>query len=121
MSNPSKAKGTAWESAIVDYLRIFNPHVERRTLNGNHDRGDITGIPGVVIEAKNAKTITLAAWVDEANIEGLNDNAPVAVVWVKRRGRTSPMDGYVVMDGTQFVRLLEEAGYLPDTSREKRA
>ena len=63
MANPSKAKGTAWETAVVDYLRANgHPHAERRALSGNTDRGDIAGVPGVVIECKNAKTMALAAW-----------------------------------------------------------
>ncbi|MGH3502972.1 MAG: hypothetical protein ACRDQA_19075, partial [Nocardioidaceae bacterium] len=84
MSNPSRRKGTAWESAIVDYLRTQGwPYSERRALNGCNDRGDIAGIPGVVIEAKNAKTVTLGAWLDEAAIERTNDGADIGVVWVK--------------------------------------
>ena len=113
--NASKRKGTAWEAAIVDHLRECGwPHVERRALNGSVDRGDIAGIPGVVIEAKNEKTITLAAYLDEANTERRNDHANIGVAWFKRRGRTSPADGYVLMDGAQFTALLREAGYHPE-------
>jgi len=47
----ARAKGTAWETAIVGYLRGRGaPHAERRALNGSNDRGDIAGIPGLVIE-----------------------------------------------------------------------
>jgi hypothetical protein len=110
--NRNKAAGTRWESAVVDYLRGYGwPYVERRALNGSADRGDIAGIPGVVIEAKNAKTISLAAWVDEARVERFNDGADVGAVWVKRRGQASAAKGYVVMEGWQFVQLLKEAGY----------
>ena len=66
------------------------PHAERRALNGNQDRGDIAGVPGCVIEAKNAKTINLAGWLDEANLERDNDRADLGVVWFKRRGKVSP-------------------------------
>jgi hypothetical protein len=117
----SKAKGTRWETAIVEYLREVAPHVERRALNGAHDKGDITGIPGVVIEAKNQERHSLAEWVDEAVAEGDNANADVAVAWIHRRGKASPADGYVVMTGTQFVSLLLDAGYLdrrPDLTEE---
>ncbi len=117
MVNRSKAKGTSWESAIVDYLRSAGwPHVERRTLNGAADRGDIAGIPGIVIEAKSVKTITLGAFVDEAGKERGNDRAAYGVVWLKRRGKSSPEHAYVVMDGEQFVRLLKEAGYHPESA-----
>lgn len=109
----SKAKGTAWESAIVAYLREHGaPHAERRTLTGAKDKGDISGIPGLVIEAKNAARADWATWVDEATKEATNV-APgtLGVVWAKRRGRTSPADGYVMLTGAQLVTLLAEAGY----------
>lgn len=111
MVNKSKAKGTAWESRIVDYLRPYWPHVERRTLGGNKDRGDIAGLAGVVVEAKDCRTITLGAWLDEAEVEKHNDHADVGVVWAKRRGKTDPGAGFVVMTGQQFVELLTAAGY----------
>jgi hypothetical protein len=119
----SKQKGTSWETAVVRYLQRFSQTVERRALHGGRDLGDVTGIPGVVIEAKNEKAITLAAYVDEAIAEGDNANADVAVAWIHRRGKSSPADGYVVMNGTQFVSLLIDAGYLPrtDTSQENSA
>jgi hypothetical protein len=90
------------------------PFVERRTLTGNKDRGDIAGIPGVVIEAKATKTALLAQYVDEAVVEAEHDNARIGVVWMKRVGYTSPGDGYVVMDGITFTRLLIDGGYIPD-------
>jgi hypothetical protein len=111
MVNKSKSKGTAWESKIVDYLKPFWPYVERRTLSGAKDRGDVAGIPGVVIEAKDCRTITLGAWLDEAEVEKVNDRAEVGVVWAKRRGKTDPGCGFVVMSGRQFVELLTAAGY----------
>lgn len=49
MTNPSKARGTAAETAVVRYLRRWWPNVERRALAGNADKGDLTGIPGVTI------------------------------------------------------------------------
>ncbi|WP_329013135.1 hypothetical protein OG271_03860 [Micromonospora rifamycinica] len=110
----SKRKGTAWESAIVAYL-IANgvPRAERRTLAGAKDRGDIAGIPGVVIEAKSATRIDLAGWLDETEAERRNDLASVGAAWIKRRGKASPGQGYVVMTGERFLRLLADAGYVP--------
>ncbi len=108
----SRAKGTAWESAIVTYLRDQGwPHAERRALQGSRDRGDIAGLPGVVVEAKNCRALDLAGWLDEATTEQANAGANVGAVWVKRRGRTNPDAGYVVMAGATFTALLREAGY----------
>ena len=121
MTNTAKQKGTAWETAIVQFLqRTGWPSAERRTLAGSKDRGDIAGIPGVVIEAKNTKSIALGTFLDEANLEALNDGAALGVAWIKRRGRTWPGHGYVVMDGDAFVSLLHQAGYGSSSEDEAR-
>lgn len=109
----SRRKGTNWESAIVDYLTANGAtQTERRALCGTNDRGDIAGIPGLVIEAKNEKRIDLAGYVTEAEQERTNDGARIGLAWVKRRGKTSPGDAYVVMTGANLVRLLTDAGYI---------
>ena len=108
----SKQAGTAWESAIRDYLRTRGwPHAERRARTGAHDQGDITGVVGVCIEAKNTNRIEPASFLDQAIEEGGHAGADIAVAWIKRRGRTSPEHGYVLMDGATFTRLLKAAGY----------
>jgi hypothetical protein len=109
----SKRKGTAWESAVVQFLRENGvPHAERRALNGNTDRGDVAGIPGVVIECKNERAVALASYADETEKERANDGAAVGVAWIKRRGKTSPGAGYVLLDGHTLIRLLTAAGYI---------
>lgn len=111
--NPSKIKGTRWETQVVDHLRANGvPHAERRALGGSQDRGDIAGIPGVVIECKSTVRVALAEWVDEAEAERVNDRADLAVVWVKRRGRASPGAGYAVLTGEALLLLLAAAGYI---------
>lgn len=105
---------------MVTHLRTHGaPHAERRALNGSKDRGDVAGIPGVVIECKSATRLEMAAWLDEAETERANDRADVGVVWIKRRGKTSPGAGFVVMSGDQFLQLLAAAGYggQPPTAR----
>lgn len=112
MTNRSKQRGTAWESAIVAYLIDRGwIHTERRTLNGAKDRGDISGLPGVMVEAKSEKSITLGTYLREVETQTANANAEVGVAWVKRRGKTSPGDAYVVMTGDQFTELLKKAGW----------
>jgi hypothetical protein len=113
MSTASQAKGRRWEAAICRYLVEHGaPYAERRRLNGTRDRGDVAGIPGLVIEAKSAAAMSLGAWLAEAEVERQNDGAALGVVWHKRRGAASAGDGFVTMTGAQFVRLLREAGYI---------
>lgn len=72
MTNRSKAKGTGWEVRLVDFLRTHgHPLAERRVMQGKNDRGDVAGIPGWVIEAKNRRAVDLAGWCDEAEREAL--------------------------------------------------
>ena len=106
----ARRKGTAAETAVVQFLRRWWPHTERRALNGQHDRGDIAGLPGVVLEVKAAKTITLAAWTDELTTEIANDNADIGWLVIKRRGTTNPANWYWITTGTVAVQLMKEAG-----------
>jgi hypothetical protein len=111
--NASKRKGTAWESAVVTFLQENGVrHAERRALNGAKDRGDIAGIPGIAIECKSAARVELASWMDEAQAERDNDGADVGLVWIKRRGKTNPGSGFVILTGDDLVQLLATAGYI---------
>lgn len=115
----SKAKGTAAETAVVRFLQAAGfAQAERRTLNGVKDRGDISGLPGVVIEVKNCARQELPAWVAEAELERDNDNAALGVVWHKARGTTDPGRWFVTMSGAQFAALLQEQQGLPAPAAE---
>jgi hypothetical protein len=109
----SKRKGTSAESAVVDHLQAAGYPAERRALSGAKDRGDVAGvrtrIGRIVIEVKNCAQMALGAWVDEANVERDNDDAVIGAVWHKRRGKGSPLDWYVTMDGDTFLKLLDAA------------
>jgi hypothetical protein len=110
MTSRNKAKGSAWERAIVNHLRNAGwPYAERRLAGSAKDRGDIAGVVGVVIEAKNTASRNLAAWIEETEVERVNDGAWLGVVWHKRTGKSSAADGYVTMTGAQFTALLARA------------
>lgn len=112
MANRNGRVGTAWETKIVDELKENGwSYAERRRLQGRFDRGDIAGIPGVVIEAKAAKKFELAGWLKEAHEERDNDKADLGFVWFKRPGKGSAADGFVLMDGRTVMQLLTAAGY----------
>lgn len=108
-----KRKGTAWETAIVTFLKAAGfLYADRVPLSGAKDRGDVTIGPGSpVIEAKNQARHSFAEWCDEAEQERVNADADHAAVWAKRRGHTSPGKGYVVLTGEAYVALLKAAGY----------
>ena len=102
----SKVKGTSWETACVRYLQERGYKVERRALQGNKDRGDIAGLPLTVVECKATKALDLAQFSKELVAEMANDEAPMGVVFVKRRNH-SVQDGYAVMPIWLWVDLWE--------------
>lgn len=106
MANPAKAKGTAWESAIVDLLRKrHNPKARRNVQMGAKDIGDIDGYYLHALEAKAEKTITLSDYIAQANREAIHAGQPFGCAVVKRRMK-SVQDGYVVRDLATDVRLM---------------
>jgi hypothetical protein len=112
VTSRSKAKGSGAERAVVEHLRANGfPHAERRLAGATKDRGDIAGVPAVVIEVNNCERIALGAWVDEATLEQANDGADYGLVWHKRRGRADAGQWYATMPAAQMVRLLRQAGY----------
>lgn len=84
----AKQKGTAFESAFVEYERAFFDDTEqtigRLTLHGVNDVGDIRGIfangKRVVIECKNCKSYQLKEWLRQAERERANADAEYGVV-----------------------------------------
>ena len=109
VTNRSKQKGTTFESDVVACLQAHGyPHAERRALAGNVDKGDITGLgPRWVIECKAVREITLASFVDEAEVERGNAGADYGVAVVKRRGK-NVSQAYAVMPLEKFVELMGE-------------
>jgi hypothetical protein len=119
----SRAKGTRFESVIVAFLRDHGfTWADRIPLSGSKDRCDVTiGPGGPVIEAKNLKQDEWGKGLDEANKGAANARAPFGVLWAHRRGKGSAGDGFVVMDGHTFVKLLHEAGYAWEPPLPERA
>lgn len=86
MANPNGRKGSAFETACIDYMRRNGfPYAERRVPTGNRDRGDLGGVPGLCLEFKNHKLIDLAGFMDEVVAEKANAAAQVGAAVVKRR------------------------------------
>jgi hypothetical protein len=112
MSNPSKNKGSRFEREIADYLRSLDIQVDRTRVGWADDRGDIHGIPGVVIECKNHKTMDLAQWIRELDNEMHNADAGMGCVVHKRRGTTDASQHYATLRFGTFIQLLREAGYV---------
>lgn len=109
MTNPSKAKGTAWESALLPLLRRVWPAVLRAPRWGSKDLGDFTGTGAFCLEAKAHRAISLAEFVDQAKDEAVHAGADWPVVLVKRRMKPAE-EGYAVMEIGTFLDLLYRSG-----------
>ena len=111
--NSAKAAGQRFESLISAYLNTHvDDRIERRRLGGaGNDRGDISGLrhmgQRIVVECKDyGGRLMPGPWVEEAEVERLNDDAGVGIVVAKRRGTTTPGDQFVLMTLADLVALL---------------
>jgi len=120
MSNPSKQKGTSFETLIKEYLHHWGfPSAHRTALSGGYDTGDINGIAHaandrqVSIQCKNQKKFNLSGWLDDTVVQAERLDGAVPVLVVKRpgRGAKSLDDTYTVMRLCDLVCLLQDAGY----------
>lgn len=110
----AKKAGSSFERSQADWLaaRLDDDRIDRRVKHGAKDRGDIAGVRTirggrVVIECKNTATLSLPAWLREAEVERGNDDALIGVVMHKKRGTTDPAEQYVTMTAETFAVLIE--------------
>jgi hypothetical protein len=82
----SKQKGTLAETAVADFLKQTFPAVERRTLSGKNDKGDIAGVPSSVVEVKNQRSYKIHEWIKETEIERINASADIGILVIKPNG-----------------------------------
>lgn len=104
----SKAKGASYENEVVKYLRSRGFEVTRAKI-GNAT-GDIIGIPGVVVEAKNQKRFDVAGWVDQMLGEVEAAHARLGMVIAKRPRKVDIGENYLIMTVADGITLLKEAG-----------
>lgn len=105
-----KAVGREAENRVVAYLRENLPSlaelIERRRQTGSKDKGDLAGLPGVVLEVKAERGFKIGTWIKELEAEMVNAGASMGAVIHKRRGTLNVGDWYVTMPMRLFVRLL---------------
>lgn len=105
MSNPN---GTRWETRLVKWFNENGwPYVERRARSGRNDRGDLAGLPGICVEAKNVKALSLAKWMDEALVEQVNAGAQFTCVIFPRKNCETKR-AYVLMELEQFAKMAND-------------
>ena len=108
----AKAAGARFERSIADYLAThIDDRIDRRAKTGAKDKGDIGGwrFAGrrIVAELKDyGGRYEVGTWLNEAEVERLNDDAGVGLVIAKRRGTTDPGDQVALLTLRDLVALL---------------
>lgn len=90
-----KRKGTAFETAFVNYERLFfadsEQTIHRAALTGAADQGDVHGLycrgKRIVVECKDHGVYDLPGWLGEAEREKGNADADIGVVVFHLKGR----------------------------------
>ena len=107
MSNPNKARGTRWEVAVAAFLRAAGfTEVFRLAPGGEHDAGDIGGLPDWALECRDRARIDLAGDVRDAELRAVKKGCRYGAAVIKKRGSPTA-DGYVVMSLVLFTEVLE--------------
>lgn len=89
MSNPSKDKGTKFETATARYMTAHGIPAERVALHGTGDKGDLRAMAGgkvLAVECKDRKRIEPVKWMAEAEREARNAGADIPVLVIHRPG-----------------------------------
>lgn len=107
MTNRSKQRGTAAESAVVGFLRRWWPYAERRALRGVNDLGDIAGVPGVVIEVKSCREWRVSEWVRDTERKAAGCGCvPVVVVKAPGKGDMRVGEWFAITTLAHFAALV---------------
>jgi hypothetical protein len=120
VANPSKARGTKWESQIRDYLNgvLEYSHptdwrlIKRQAQEGAKDVGDLHAWP-FVLEAKDVKSPAVPTWLRQADAEAVNAGFPYGVVIHKVRGKGPALARVHITDAT-LTRLVTDSGGIPN-------
>jgi len=120
VGNKHKAKGTSFETLLVNYLKEQGfPHARRTALAGENDAGDIHGVvqritlAEVAIQAKNQKAFKLSEWLNDTvkQASKLHMGIPLLVVKRPGKGAAAVGDSYAVMRLEDMLLLLKEAHF----------
>lgn len=106
----ARAKGTAFETLVLEGFQTRWPDAHRIGMQGSADKGDLwlPGSTNLVVEAKCESSYAgkLSSWLVEAYAEAGNANRFFPVVVHKRRGKGAWHDQYVTMDLGTFLGLV---------------
>lgn len=122
MGNKHKAKGTSFETLIVNYLKEQGfPDARRTALAGENDAGDIHGVTQktevpykeVAIQCKNQKSFKLSEWLNAtvSQASKLPRGIPLLVVKRPGKGEKALGESYAIMPLEDMLKLLKDAEF----------
>jgi hypothetical protein len=99
------SKGTKWAKKVDALMREIG-FVRRRAWRDAGDDMTVT-LPVITlsVEAKDHRTYKFSEWVDQAVRQAGPHEIPIVVA--HRMGKADAEDGYVVLRGEDFVRLMK--------------
>lgn len=117
MTNPNKAKGTRFETDVVEYLKSEGLKTRRIALAGANDCGDVevvapNGIDHFILETKALREIDLASGTRQAGIEAANYAGAYDLLYdaypllVNKRRMKPVSEAYVTVPLHVMVRLM---------------
>lgn len=125
MVNKPKAKGTAAETRVVNYLLAAGFQARRAVMKGSHDEGDIHvvdqhGWGAFVLEVKAGKQTQRVGrklkeeWLHQTRVETVNSKFPIGYLVIAKHGSSVKdyevwsEDGHSFFYLDQFVELMKE-------------
>lgn len=109
-SQSRKHRGYATQRLIADAMRADGwPYAE--SVGAGRGGADITGTPGVSIEAKARRGLALGEWMRQAVAQAGAGEVPVLVIRLDGQGPATIDEWPAVLPFAMLRRLLRQAGY----------
>lgn len=104
----ARAKGTSFETAVVNYLKGNGFEDAERWGTTNNALGDLRNVP-LVLECKNHKKMTLSEWCKQA--EAASEKTGQLWAVVHHRPRKNVSQAYVTQSLEQWAVLMKAYRY----------
>ena len=104
MTVDTHRKGWLWRRKVQVELEAAGLDTRCRGIGEAGDDITVAGCPPLSVETKNERRHELSLWLDQAERQAPRGSVPL--VWAHRRGKHSALDGYVILSGRAFLRLL---------------